>query len=73
MSFILSILDSFKSKSLLNLLLYPEVHQIKENVENILTEHIEPLRSFIKDERPLLDKLNDEDSQKKLSEEYLQT
>jgi hypothetical protein len=53
--------------------LYPEVVQIKENVENILTEHIEPLRSFIKDERPLLDKLNDEDSQKKLSEEYLLT
>lgn len=71
MSFIISILDSYKSKSLLNLLLLPEVLQIKENVENILTEHIEPLRSFIKDESSLLDKLNDEDSQVKLSEEYL--
>jgi len=71
LSVIISILDLYKSESLLNLLLYPEVLQIKENVENILIEHIEPLRSFIKDERPLLDKLNDEDSQKKLSEEYL--
>lgn len=71
MSLIISILDLYKIESLLNLLLYPEVLQIKKNVENILTEHIEPLRSFIKDERPLLDKLNDEDSQKKLSEEYL--
>lgn len=71
MSLIISILDFYKNESLLNLLLYPEVLQIKKNVENILTEHIEPLRSFIKDERPLLDKLNDEDSQKKLSEEYL--
>jgi len=71
LSLIISILDLYKIESLLNLLLYPEVLQIKKNVENILTEHIEPLRSFIKDERPLLDKLNDEDSQKKLSEEYL--
>jgi len=71
LSVIISILDLYKSESLLNLLLYPEVLQIKENVENILIEHIEPLRSFIKDERPLLDKLNDEDSHKKLSEEYL--
>jgi len=71
LSLIISILDFYKNESLLNLLLYPEVLQIKKNVENILTEHIEPLRSFIKDERPLLDKLNDEDSQKKLSEEYL--
>ena len=36
----------------------------------ILTEHIEPLESFIKDERSLLDKLNSEESQKKISEEY---
>jgi len=64
LSLIISILDFYKSESLLNLLLYPEVLQIKKNVENILTVHIEPLRSFIKDERPLFDKLSDEDSQK---------
>lgn len=55
-------MNFYQSKSLLNLLLYPEVVQIKKNVENIYIDHIEPLRSFIKDERPLMDKLNDEDS-----------
>jgi len=43
----LDILKTYKTKSLLNQLLYPEVLKIREEIERIFNVHINPLFHII--------------------------
>ena len=45
--YILNILITYKTKSLLNQLLYPEVQKIREEIERIFNVHINPLFHII--------------------------
>ena len=45
--YMLNILNTYKTKSLLNQLLYPEVQKIREEIERIFNVHINPLFHII--------------------------